>query len=65
MQSFDVRTPRRVAFVDITAQVAACDAIGSTKELTQPQAKAVADTLSRCKDRDQLIALLVEGETSG
>jgi phage recombination protein Bet len=37
-------------------------AVTSTKELTQPEAKTVMDTLARCKDRDALIALLVAGE---
>jgi hypothetical protein len=47
----------------ITATVAGTDrTLASTKELTQPEAMAVADTLSRCKDRDALIAILASGE---
>jgi hypothetical protein len=38
--------------------------LGSLNLLTQDQAKAVIDTLSRCKDRDRLIALLVAGEVT-
>lgn len=36
--------------------------IASTKELTQAEARAVANTLSRCKDRGRLIELLVDGD---
>jgi hypothetical protein len=46
-----------------TAAIAGRDAaIESTKELTQAEAKAVADQLAECKDRQQLIALLASGE---
>jgi hypothetical protein len=46
----------------ITSVIAGTDPIGSTKELTQSQAKTVADTLARCKDRDRLIELLASQE---
>lgn len=49
----------------ITAQIAGRGNIGSTKELTQPEAKRVSDTLARCKDRGALIALLAEGGDEG
>jgi hypothetical protein len=39
--------------------------LGSLKLLTQDQAKAVIDTLSRCKDRERLIAVLAAGEQDG
>jgi hypothetical protein len=49
----------------ITAQIAGLPEghdLGSTKELTQEQASAVADTLSRCKDRVRLMALVTKQE---
>lgn len=49
----------------ITATIAACEPVSSTKELSQVQAKAVMDTLSRCRDRDALIVLLTAGEAEG
>ena len=58
----DDERPQRLA---ITATIAGCDEVSSTKDLTQEQAKTVADTLSRCKDRDRLIALMVDGEKQG
>jgi hypothetical protein len=46
-----------------TAIIAGIDGeIGSTKELTEDQAKAVADTLSRCKDKERLILLVAGGD---
>jgi hypothetical protein len=45
-----------------TAIIAGTDAITSTKELDEVQARAVMDTLSRCKDRDALIVLLAAGD---
>ena len=39
--------------------------IGSSNELTQAEARAVADTLARCKDRAALIALLAAAEKAG
>ena len=46
----------------ITSVIAGRDPIGSTRELTQSQAKTVADTLARCKDRERLIELLASQE---
>jgi hypothetical protein len=55
----------RDARLAVTATIANRDPIGSTKELTQPEALTVADTLSRCKDRDALGALLIRGDEPG
>lgn len=48
----------------VTALLAGREDIGSTKELTPPEGKRVADTLARCKDRGALVALLAESEAS-
>ncbi len=45
-----------------TAQIAGLDALASTKNLTPEQAKAVLDTLARCKDQERLIVLLDKRE---
>jgi len=45
-----------------TAIIAGTGAITSTKDLDEVQARAVMDTLSRCKDRDALIVLLAAGD---
>lgn len=37
--------------------------VESTKDLTELERKRVSDTLSRCKDRGQLVALLAKGDT--
>lgn len=39
--------------------------ITSANELTQTEARVVSDTLARCKDRDQLTALLIAGDKPG
>jgi phage recombination protein Bet len=65
-----VRHFKRLGFTDeerdqrlaVTATIAGTDPVESTKQLTQPQAMAVQRTLERCKDRDQLIAILASGE---
>lgn len=48
--------------LNITATIAGRDELGSTKDLTQPQALAVQELLESCKDRDALIAILASGE---
>lgn len=59
-------TADRAERLDITAILAGHDGdLGSTKELTQVQGLAVADTLSRCKDRERLITLLADGDKPG
>lgn len=41
-----------------TAQIAGRDSLASTKDLTPDEAKAVLDTLARCKNEERLIAVL-------
>jgi hypothetical protein len=48
-----------------TAIIAGIQPVASTKDLDEVQARAVMDTLSRCKDRDALIVLLAAGDKPG
>lgn len=57
----DERDQRLVA----TAAIAGVEELASSSDLTEAQARTVADTLSRCKDRDALIALLASGDKPG
>ena len=57
-----IATLERQVLHDRTALDRLTDAITSTKDLDEVQARAVMDTLSRCKDRDALIALLAAGD---
>jgi ERF superfamily len=57
----DEREQRLVA----TAVIAGVESVTSTKDLDEVQARRVMDTLSRCKDRDTLIALLAAGDKPG
>ena len=54
----DEREQRLVA----TAVIAGVQSVTSTKDLDEVQARRVMDTLSRCKARDALIALLAAGD---
>ena len=57
----DEREQRLVA----TAVIAGVESVTSTKDLDEVQARRVMDTLSRCRDRDALIALLAAGDKPG
>jgi hypothetical protein len=48
-----------------TAVIAGVESVASTKDLDEVQARRVMDTLSRCRDRDALIALLAAGDKPG
>ena len=50
--------------LDVTSEIAG-RSVGSTNELTQAEAKAVADTLSRCKDRAQLALIAAPKDEAG
>jgi hypothetical protein len=53
---------QRLAAAAVIAGLPEGTVLASLKLLTQDQAKAVIDTLSRCKDRERLIVLLAGGE---
>jgi hypothetical protein len=54
----DFGEDERDARLSVTEVISGHEDLKSTKDLTQDEARTVADTLSRCKNRDALIALL-------